>query len=144
MLRAGWTLIRAGRSVAIDALESGLLRRVLTDPDTGLPSRLYLDLVREWGERLVARHDERALVLQLVVTGGSALRRRALAAQLFTMLRRSDLLASEGDGLLYLFFAFHEDRDVHVISDRIAAAVSACNAGEPSEPLTVDVRELDA
>ena len=59
-------------------LENSLLRRVLTDPATGLPNTLYLDLIRNWEEAVADRHGADVLLLALKITGGQLQQQRIL------------------------------------------------------------------
>lgn len=128
-----------------DTVESGLLRRVLTDPATGLPNTLYLDLVREWEQRRAEREGERVLLLALEIRGGDESLRRRLLLALTAAVRRSDFIASEGEDLVYLLLTVPGEEGVDVVRDRVAHEVDELNdRTAPDRPLTVtlDTAEL--
>ena len=123
-----------------DALETGLLKRILTDPSTGLPNALYLEMLRDWEQALAARYDAVVLRLELVASGGSERSRRAFAVSLVGTLRRADVLASEGADRYYLLVALREVDDAPVIWERIKGIVNAVNRRfAEAPPLRVEV-----
>ncbi len=131
--------------MANGALENALLRRALVDPATGLPNTLYLDLIREWERTRAEREGTLLRVIAVTVSGGDAARRRALALELCTAFRRSDLVASEGPERFYILFSVHEAGDTEVVSERVAQAVADVNArlANASSALEADVRMLE-
>jgi GGDEF domain-containing protein len=108
-------------------LENSLLRRVLTDPATGLPNTLYLDLIRNWEEAVADRQGADILLLALKISGGTEALRRRLAWDLAESLRKSDFIASEGPQRFYLLLAVREAEDMATIQGRVEQIVAQLN-----------------
>ena len=118
----------------IDPLESGLLKRVLVDSATGLPSTLYLQMLRKWGRALAERHGERALLLRISVASGSERLRRAFGMTLFGVFRRADLVASEGGHNFHVLTVVREAEAAEVLVKRVKKIAAMLNQRSPSEP----------
>jgi GGDEF domain-containing protein len=126
--------------MCVDALEHGLLKRSLTDPATGLPNRLYLDVIRSWEETRAKRDGAKVLLLALAANGGTEQLRRMLAVRLCAILRNSDLIASDGWESFLLLCTVRATDDVDTIKERIAHATKELNEGLPPEvALKIDV-----
>ena len=126
-------------------LENALLRRMLTDPATGLPNTLYLDLIRNWEEAVADRHGADILLLGMTLSGGTESLRRRLAWDLAESVRKSDFIASEGPHRFYLLLAVREPDDVETIRARIDNVVAGLNTQSPPETqIRFDLRPLKA
>lgn len=122
------------------ALESALLGRVLSDPETGLPNLPYFRLIREWEERQAKRRGSTVQVLRLTLTGGDDRVRRSMAWRLCREFRTSDLIASEGSSRYRLLLTSPDADHVDAIQDRISRLTVALNELYPSpEPLAINV-----
>ncbi|MDQ6828912.1 MAG: hypothetical protein M3081_08605 [Gemmatimonadota bacterium] len=120
-------------------MENALLRRTLTDPATGLPNTLYLDLIRNWESAVAARQGAAVHVVALTLDGGTELSRRQLAWDLAESVRKSDFLASAGPERFYLLLAVRHAGDLATVRQRIEDLVTAVNAEGSSEfHITVD------
>jgi GGDEF domain-containing protein len=115
-------------------IEHQLLKRALTDPATGLPNTLYLELIRNWQAAVAERHGGSARVIALAVSGGTDDARRKLAWSLAEAVRKSDLLASEGRERFFLLLALHDDSDLDAVRARVDDVVNSLNAKMPGEP----------
>ncbi|MDQ6830952.1 MAG: hypothetical protein M3081_18970 [Gemmatimonadota bacterium] len=125
-------------------LENALLRLTLTDPATGLPNTLYLDLIRNWETAVAARQGAAVHVVALTLDGGTALTRRQLAWDLAEAVRKSDFLASAGPERFYLLLAVRDAGDLATVRRRIEDVVTAVNAKGPSEfHISVDFPSRD-
>ncbi len=126
-------------------LENSLLRRVLTDPATGLPNTLYLDLIRNWEEALADRHGSDVLLLVLTLSGGTEALRRRLAWELAESVRKSDFIASEGPQRFYLLLAVREAEDMNTIRGRIDRVVAQVNAeASPETQIHFELKPVKA
>ena len=126
-------------------LENNLLRRALTDPATGLPNTLYLDLIRNWEEAVADRHGADVLLLGMTLTGGTESLRRRLAWDLAESVRKSDFIASEGPQRFYLLLAVREAEDMATIRGRIEQIVAQLNArASPETQIRFDLEPLKA
>ena len=135
----------AGDPTLQQGLENALLRRALTDPATGLPNTLYLDLIRNWEEAVADRQGGDVLLLALTLSGGTESLRRRLAWELADTVRRSDFIASEGPHRFYLLLAVREPEDVETIRARINNVVAGLNTQSPPETqIRFDLRPLKA
>src|SRR5919202_625774 len=76
------TTFSGSERMSVDALEHGLLKRSLTDPTTGLPNRLYLEVIRSWEETRAKRDGAKVFLLAVVPSGGTEQVRRMLAVRL--------------------------------------------------------------
>ena len=114
-------------------LENNLLRRVLTDPATGLPNTLYLDIIRNWEEAVADRQGADVLLLVLKIVGGTEALRRRLAWELAESVRKSDFIASEGPHRFYLLLAVREAEDMATIQGRVEQIVAQLNAQSSPE-----------
>ena len=124
-------------------LENSLLRRVLTDPATGLPNTLYLDLIRNWEEAVADRQGADVLMLALKITGGTEALRRRLAWELAESVRKSDFIASEGPHRFYLLLAVREAEDVATIQARVEQIVAQLNAqASPETQIRFELQPL--
>ena len=126
-------------------LEHSLLRRALTDPATGLPNTLYLDLIRNWEEAVADRQGADVLLLALTLSGGTETLRRRLAWELAESVRKSDFIASEGPHRFYLLLAVREAEDVETIRGRVEQIVSQLNTqASPETQIRFDLQPLKA
>jgi len=100
-------------------LESGLLLRTLTDPNTGLPSVLYFRLVRDWEERRAARHGGRVRTIRILVHGGEDASCRRFTFGLCHEFRKSDLIASSGRGQYRLLLVGRDADQTDAIRERV-------------------------
>ena len=100
-------------------LESGLLLRTLTDPNTGLPSALYFRLVRDWEERRAARHGGRVRTIRIFVQGGEDASCRRFTFGLCHEFRKSDLIASAGRGQYRLLLVGRDADQTDAIRGRV-------------------------
>ena len=124
-------------------LENNLLRRVLTDPATGLPNTLYLDLIRNWEEAVADRQGTDVLLLVLKIWGGTEALRRRLAWDLAESVRKSDFIASEGPQRFYLLLAVREAEDVATIQDRVEQIVAQLNTqASPETQILFELQPL--
>ena len=124
-------------------LENNLLRRVLTDPATGLPNTLYLDLIRNWEEAVADRQGTDVLLLVLKIWGGTEALRRRLAWDLAESVRKSDFIASEGPQRFYLLLAVREAEDVATIQDRVEQIVAQLNTqASPETQIRFELQPL--
>ena len=126
-------------------LENSLLRRVLTDPATGLPNTLYLDLIRNWEEAVADRQGADILLLALKISGGTEALRRRLAWDLAESLRKSDFIASEGPQRFYLLLAVREAEDMATIQERVEQIVAQLNTrASPETQIRFELQQLKA
>jgi hypothetical protein len=126
-------------------LENSLLRRVLTDPATGLPNTLYLDLIRNWEEAVADRQGADVLLLALKISGGTEPLRRRLAWDLAESVRKSDFIASEGPQRFYLLLAVREAEDLATIQGRVEQIVEQLNAkASPETQIRFELQPLKA
>ena len=126
-------------------LENNLLRRVLTDPATGLPNTLYLDLIRNWEEAVANRQGADVLLLVLKIFGGTEALRRRLAWELAESVRKSDFIASEGPHRFYLLLAVREAEDMAMIQGRVEQIVEQLNAqSSPDTQIRFELQPLKA
>ena len=123
----------------IDPLESGLLKRVLLDPATGLPNTFYLGMLQEWGRAVAERHGEKVFLLRISVEGGSERLRRAFGMTLFGVFRRADLVASEGGHRFHVLTVVREAEAAEVLVKRVEKIAAMLNQRSPGEP-PLDVR----
>ena len=121
-------------------MADGLLRRVLTDARTGLPSVRYFRLIREWEERQAARRGGHVRTIRLEITGGDERVRRSLPWRLCGEFRTSDLLASDGADHYYLLLTGRDAERVDVLIERVRElAASLTAAGGGGEPVAIGV-----
>jgi hypothetical protein len=108
----------------------GELHRLLSDPETGLPTVHYFRLIREWEERQAKRRGTHVRVLRLQVTGGSERLRRFLGWRLGREFQTSALIASAGAGHYRLLFtgADAERADFLYVRARIQELAGAINS----------------
>ena len=129
------------------SVEQGLLKRVLLDPATGLPNKMYLELIRNWEQSLAERQGMRVLFVALTLRGGTEHDRRTLALHLCESVRKSDFIASEGPERFYLLLAMREPEDLDAVRKRIDDVTRTVNDRYSTEwPVSVEleVAEPDA
>jgi hypothetical protein len=127
------------------ALADSALRTALVDPDTGLPNAAYFRLIWDWELRRAERGEPRLHIARLVVSGGDASCRRALARQLPLVFRRSDLIAMHDARTFELLFTALDHDRLEVVRERVEDMVRHLNEKlAPAEPLVVGIDAVDA
>src|SRR5919199_1684861 len=122
------------------ALESALLGRVLSDPETGLPNLPYFRLIREWEERQAKRRGTSVRVLKLFLTGGDERVRRSMACRLCREFRTSDLIASDGASRYRLLLTSPDADHIDAIRERLGRFEATLNEQYPmSERLSIEL-----
>ena len=122
-------------------LESGLLLRTLTDPNTGLPSVLYFRLVRDWEERRAARHGGRVRTIRIFVQGGEDASCRRFTFGLCHEFRKSDLIALAGRGQYRLLLVGRDADQADAIRERVERLRDDTNTRSAKES-AIDVQVL--
>ncbi|HJU64867.1 MAG TPA: GGDEF domain-containing protein [Gemmatimonadaceae bacterium] len=121
-------------------IEGTLLGRVLTDPQTGLPSAQYFRIIREWEERRAKRRGYCVRVARISVNGGEDRVRLSLAWRFCSEFRTSDLLASDGPGRYQLLLTSPDAEQAESFRERLQRLVASINEAHPfPDPLTVSV-----
>jgi hypothetical protein len=127
-------------SEEVSTIESTLLGRVLSDPQTGLPSAQYFRIIREWEERRAKRRGYRVRVLHITVGGGEDRIRLSMAWRFCSEFRTSDLLASDGPGRYQLLLTSPDAEQCDSFRERLDRLAASINEAHPApEPLTITV-----
>jgi GGDEF domain-containing protein len=123
------------------AIENNLLKRILTDPLTGLPSVMYFRLIREWEERRARRRDYNVSVLTVEVQGGTQSVRRTLGLRLCRDFRTSDLIASDGNEHYRVLLTTPDAEQAEVIRQKVSRIADGLNEGVPADQhVALDVK----
>ncbi len=123
------------------AIENNLLKRILTDPLTGLPSVMYFRLIREWEERRARRRDYTVSVLTVEVHGGKESVRRSLGLRLCRDFRTSDLIASDGNEHYRVLLTSPDAEQAEIIRQKVSRIADGLNEGvPPHEQVDLEVK----
>ncbi|MDQ6829716.1 MAG: hypothetical protein M3081_12715 [Gemmatimonadota bacterium] len=128
------------------SLESNLLKRVLTDPATGLPSALYFDLIKEWEARRAGERGGALRVVEIEIRGAEPVELTALERRLCRVLRTTDLVASEGHGHYRVLLALANPAEADRVRDRLLELVESpgdLRAGASHREVRVDVTDAN-
>lgn len=123
-------------------LGSHLLRRALTDGETGLGNRMALSLE---AERAAARAERYGFPLGLVTIRCDGCERELLvelARRLAGAVRRSDLLARTGDRELALLLTHGDAEHAPRVVDRFRRMAEELRAASPGADFAAEVQAL--